>query len=288
MQFATPLRYPGGKSRLVQFVADVMRLNHLREGHYVEPYSGGAGIAITLLLQEFVRVVHLNDIDRSVYAFWWACLNDTEALCKKIADTRVSIAEWRRQRRIHRDPDSSLLDLGFATFFLNRTNVSGILHGGVIGGLKQKGEWGIAARYNKAGLVGRIERISSFGGRIKIYNQDAAHFIKRTLPKLPAQALVYLDPPYYVKGAELYENHYEHGDHQKIAKLVQSTIGQSWLVSYDNVAPVRKLYKGFRQIKFGINYSAGRYAMGSEVMIPKQGLLVPRKITPSRGFVRPL
>lgn len=281
MSFHTPLRYPGGKGRLSQFMGELIEANSLTGGHYVEPYAGGAGIAITLLYLEYVSRIHLNDLNRSIYSFWRCVLDDTEALCKRITDTRPTMDEWYKQRAVQSDPNASLLDLGFSTFFLNRTNRSGIVLGGVIGGKKQTGQWKIDARYNTSDLVRRIERIASYRSRISLYNLDAAEMIRDVLPTLPRHSLVYLDPPYYVKGKGLYENHYTHADHAKIAELV-SSIQQKWIVTYDNVEPIRALYSAYRQVIFGLRYSAGSRYEGKEVMVYCDGLK-PVDIRPSRG-----
>ena len=282
MQFNTPLRYPGGKGRLSQFVADVIDANGLVGGHYAEPYAGGAGIAISLLFLEYVSCIHINDMNKSVYAFWHSVLNKPNQLCGLISGTRASMAEWHRQRAIQDDPSANLLELGFSTFFLNRTNRSGIIRGGVIGGKGQTGKWKLDARYNKKNLIDRIEKIADQKSRIQLYNNDAEDFVQEILPSLPRKTLVYLDPPYYVKGKGLYEDHYNHEDHEDIADLV-TALPQRWIVSYDNVPQIKKMYAGYRQRTFGLHYSAHNRYSGSEVMIFCDALHIPGKIEPSRA-----
>lgn len=282
MQFITPLRYPGGKGRLSQFVADIIQDNGLTGGHYVEPYAGGSAVALSLLMLEYASHVHINDLNRSVHAFWEAVLSDTDRLCARIKSKRISMAEWNRQRAIQADLDADPLDLAYSTFFLNRTNRSGIILGGVIGGKNQDGPWKLNARFNKLDLIQRIERIASFRHSISLYQLDASELLKKVLPTLPKRSLVYLDPPYYVKGKGLYENHYDHSDHAGIAKLVGS-IKQRWIVSYDNVPEIRDLYASHSQRIFGLRYSAQSRYEGSEVMFFSKDLSVPSEIIPSRA-----
>lgn len=282
MQFVTPLRYPGGKGRLSQFVADIIQDNGLIGGHYVEPYAGGSAVALSLLMLEYASHVHINDLNRSVHAFWAAVLGDTDRLCARIKSKRISMAEWNRQRAIQADLDADPLDLAYSTFFLNRTNRSGIILGGVIGGKNQDGPWKLNARFNKLDLIQRIERIASFRHSISLYQLDASELLKKVLPTLPKRSLVYLDPPYYVKGKGLYENHYDHSDHAGIAKLVGS-IKQRWIVSYDNVPEIRDLYASHSQRTFGLRYSAQSRYEGSEVMFFSEDLNVPSEIVPSRA-----
>jgi DNA adenine methylase len=282
MQFNTPLRYPGGKGKLTDFIKLVFEQNDLLDGNYAEPYAGGAGVAITLLVHSYASRIHLNDLNLSVYSFWKSVLDQPDELCRKIRSVRVTMAEWRRQKAIQDDPRSrTTLDLGFSTFFLNRTNRSGILLGGVIGGKEQTGDWKLNARFTKPELIRRIEKIARFGSRIRLYNQDASVFIREVLPTLPSKSLIYLDPPYYVKGGELYENHYAHADHVAIAARVQK-IKMPWIVSYDHTPEILKLYKGCRTISYGISYSAQDRYKGAEAMFFSPKLVIPDVKNPAR------
>lgn len=282
MQFNSPLRYPGGKGRLSQFVADLMETNGLTGGHYIEPYAGGAGVALSLLTLEYASHIHINDLNRAVHAFWNAVLNDTDNLCGRIRSRRVSMAEWYRQRAVQKDPNAEGIDLAYSTFFLNRTNRSGIILGGVIGGKEQEGPWTLDARFNKAELIQRIERIAALRHRISLYNLDALDLVDTILPTIQKKAIIYLDPPYYVKGKGLYEDHYRPEDHTVIANKV-SAIKHPWIVSYDNAPEICKLYRMFRKRSFGLNYSAQNRYQGAEIMFFANGLTIPKEVVPSRG-----
>ncbi|MDH5525573.1 MAG: DNA adenine methylase [Desulfobulbaceae bacterium] len=283
MRYVTPLRYPGGKSKLAKFIKLVFEENNLLDGHYVEPYAGGAGIAFALLFQEYASHIHINDLNNSVYAFWYSVLFETEDLCQKILDTPVNMDAWCQQKEVLKNPGLfSLLEIGFSTFFLNRTNRSGIIKGGVIGGRQQHGKWKIDARYNKTELVSRVQKIARYKNRISLYNQDASEFITHTLPELPNKALVYLDPPYYVKGKGLYQNHYQHDDHAGVASLVKNNIKQKWIVSYDNTPEICDLYKKYRKITYGLSYSAGEHYQGSEVIFFGDDLEIPDVKNPAK------
>jgi DNA adenine methylase len=264
----TPLRYPGGKGKLAAYIKEVIRANQLYDGEYVEPYAGGAGIALELLFQEYVTKIHVNDLSAPVYSFWKAVLCDTDELCRLIKNTRLSVASWDRQKRIFANPrEHSYVQLGFATFFLNRTNRSGILNGGVIGGRDQTGPWKIDARYNADELVFRIESIAKMRSKIKLTRSDALALLRFGLPKWPKKTLIYLDPPYYEQGRELYYDYYQPDDHAKLATFIGSKMKTKfWLVSYDNVRPIKKLYSGFRSVVYNVGYSAREMRTGKEVM----------------------
>ncbi|MDY6959023.1 MAG: DNA adenine methylase [Halobacteriota archaeon] len=268
MRYHSPLRYPGGKSKISRFMKRVIELCLLVDGEYVEPYAGGASVALDLLMNEYVRRVHINDIDKAIHAFWFSVLNHTEELCQLIWDTPVTLQQWQANKMIFQNQEEQpALKLGFSTFFLNRTNRSGILKGGVIGGQNQNGKWKLDARYNKRDLIYRIQQIALYGARIELTNMDAVEYLSQAAKRLPNKTLYYLDPPYYRKGKELYLNYYSHDDHVWIAKQVKRMSDLFWIVSYDNVPEIRNIYNGFEQFTYDISYSASSPTQGKEVMI---------------------
>jgi DNA adenine methylase len=278
----TPLRYPGGNAKLSEYVKEIIRTNKLYDGEYVEPYAGGAAIGLELLFQEYVTKIHINDLSQPVYSFWKAVLNETEEICRLIKNTRLSVASWDRQKRIFANPrDHSYVQIGFATFFLNRTNRSGILNGGIIGGRDQTGPWKIDARYNADELIFRIESIAKMRRKIKLTRSDALALLRFGLPEWPRKTLIYLDPPYYEQGRELYYDFYEHGDHAELAKFIAGKMqNKFWIVSYDNVAPIKKLYSEFRSVVYNVGYTARERRTGREVMFFSPALETPDLVGP--------
>lgn len=273
----SPLRYPGGKAKLAAYVKEIIEQNDLMDGHYAEPYAGGAAIALELLFHEYVSHIHINDFSRPVFAFWTSVLNHTDCLTKLIRDTPLTIATWDKQKRIlaHADEHDDVR-LGFATFFLNRTNRSGILNGGIIGGRDQSGPWKIDARYNATELIFRIESIARLRRRISITCHDAAKFLQTSVKALPTKTLIYLDPPFYVKGKDLYLDYYTHDDHERIARFVTGRISrQKWLVSYDDVKTIRSFYARHRCMTYKLNYSARDRREGAEIMFFCNNLTIP-------------
>jgi DNA adenine methylase len=276
----TPLRYPGGKAKLANFIKRVFEANALNGGSYIEAYAGGAGIAFDLLFSGYVKKVYLNDLDPAVHAFWKAVLSGTEDFARKITDTPLSVAQWKKQRLIYKQGfQAGHLDLGFAFFYLNRTNRSGVLNGGVIGGLDQTGEWKIDARFNREGLLRRIETIAEYKTKIILSNLDAKEFMTTVLPKVSERSLVYFDPPYYAKGQRLYKNYYKEKDHKDVAALIQE-VKQFWIVTYDNVPDIHKLYNARRKAFFSLQYSAAKPRVGTEVMFFSDNLQIPAACDP--------
>ena len=273
----SPLRYPGGKGKVADYFKQIFKENLLYDGVYVEPYAGGASVALSLLFNEYASKIIINDIDRSIFAFWHSVLNKTNRLCRLIKDIPLTIDTWEAQKKIQEEKNRhGLLKVGFSTFFLNRTNRSGILGAGVIGGRQQTGKWKIDARYNKAELINRIERIAYYKDKIELHNSDAVELVKSLRKKLPKKTLFYFDPPYYVKGKDLYLNYYDDSDHKEIATEINKVNKQKWIVTYDNVQPIRELYKNYRQVKYTLNYSAAKANKGEEVMIFSDNIYIAK------------
>lgn len=274
-QTPSPLRYPGGKTSIYGMVSKIIKDNNLDKGHYAEPYAGGCGLALSLLFKGCASDIHLNDLDRSIWCFWDSVLNKTKQLVERIESTEVTMDEWYRQREIQQNRDDhNNFDVAFSTFFLNRTNRSGvILKAGVIGGYAQNGEYKLDCRFNKASLVERIKRIAKYKSRIHLYNLDAIEFIKQTRGVLPAKTLYCVDPPYFVKGSTLYTNFYDPEDHKKIAKLL-NRLGKPWVLTYDNAPQIQALYPEKRQYRFHLNYSAATKRQGTELLIASNKLII--------------
>ena len=211
----TPLRYPGGKTKYTDLFVDIISSNHLYNCTFVEVFAGGAGAAISLLLKGHVKSLVLNDRDVAIYSFWKSVKEYPAEFIKRIRSTRICMAEWKRQKAIYdRKDDSDTLSLGFATFYLNRCNRSGILGARPIGGMKQQGTYRINSRYNKATSIAKIAAIARQADSIEVFNLDGLSFLDVLKQKYRnTHCLIYFDPPYYQKGPALYLNHFNKEDH---------------------------------------------------------------------------
>lgn len=283
----SPLRYPGGKAPFAPFIAKVMEVNYVGGGHYLEPYAGGAGVALELLFHDHASHIHINDADPAVYAFWFSVTKHSDAILQLLESTPITIEEWYKWRSVLRnDCKASLVEKGFATLFMNRTNRSGILKAGVIGGKNQDGNYKLDARFKKDVVAARIQEIAKRADDITVYCEDSLHLLNRCSEFLPKKSLIYLDPPYYVKGKGLYRNYYEHDDHVAIAKTIQRKQFKSrWVVSYDNVEEICAMYQLSQSLSYGLNYTAQRRYVGSEVMFFSQNLVVPDEAIPQTKAV---
>ena len=271
-QTYTLLRYPGGKASISQMLTDVIVRNNMQHCQYIEPYAGGGGLALNLLFRKLVSDIHLNDFDPLIWSYWHSVLEYTDDFIGKIDDTQVTIKEWHKQKEIINNPESHhVLEVGFATFFLNRTNRSGIIGGGVIGGLNQTGKYKIDCRFTKKTAIEKLNRIKPFRHRIHLYNKDAIEFMNEIDPKLPRNSLFCIDPPYFSKGSSLYTSFYNREDHGNVAKCIKS-LKTKWILTYDNADEIKALYPSSRQYNFSLNYSAQTKRKGTELLIHSKNL----------------
>lgn len=277
LRFASPFRYPGGKTRLSNFLEKAIEKNFSEnEGVIlVEPYAGGAGASLKLLFSGKVSKIIINDLDRAIYSFWEIAVSDTDFLINEIRKVDISVDEWKKQRQIYNDPLSTERKLAFATLFLNRTNRSGIIEGGPIGGMSQLGSWDIKARFIKNTIIERLEKIKEFRNRIKVRNLDGITLLKQ-LEKNKAKNsyFIFLDPPYYQKGQSLYLNHYIDKDHKRLLKFLEKS-SLKWVMTYDDVDYIQSLYSEFRRSNFVISHSAFEARKGKEVLIFSNDVIKP-------------
>lgn len=265
----SPLRYPGGKSKIYEMVKNLIISNGFNNRVYVEPFAGGFGIGIGLLCENVVPSVILNDFDSHIYHFWYSVLNDTDGLLRLITDTPITIGEREKQMQNYRDADADTLTDGFATLFLNRVNFSGVLKGGPIGGLDQSGAYKIDCRFNKEDIGRKIEAIAQRKNKIRLYNKDAGYLIRMHLMKMKASMFLNIDPPYVIKGSRLYTNFFTEGDHVNLQRVIVKHLDAAypWIITYDDCSLVRDLYRQFHMQEYGINHNAGGTVPGKELVI---------------------
>lgn len=264
----SPLRYPGGKASLADFFESVINTLGLNKPTYVEPYAGGAGAGLALLYKGVVGRVVINDLDPSIHALWDSMLNRTDDFLRRLESTPLTVDEWLRQREVYRRRDDAELDpsdLGFATFYLNRTNRSGVLRGGIIGGLSQAGTYKLDARFNKVTLRSRIEKLAEHRSKIRVSHQDGVVRLRHWLPK--ENVFAYVDPPYYEKGSFLYLNSFNDEQHHGLAKWLNALADANWVLTYDMAEPIMAMYRNRTSLDFNLHYSANRRELASELMV---------------------
>lgn len=274
--YYSPLRYPGGKGKLASFMEYMIdQLGH-RGGTYIEPFAGGAGIAMELLLRNVVSRIVINDYDKAVWSFWKAILTETDRFVEEIRTVPLTVDEWQKQHEILvTQNDKYSFELGFAAFYLNRTNRSGIIKGGVIGGQEQAKDWKMDVRFKREELVTRIQRIAARKKDIKLYNKDVNSFIKNYVPLYEENALIYFDPPYFRKGQQLYMNFFNYKDHVRIEQEICEHVNCDWIITYDYEPQIEEIYHNYNLRLYDLNYSVSTKRKANELMIFKDGIIIP-------------
>ena len=267
----TPFRYPGGKSKIAPMVRKTIKVNNIKNVIFCEPFAGWAGVAIDLLMNSFVDEIILNDFDIAIYSVWHSILYDTERLLSAIENVTIDINERKKQKDIYtslKDLSEYSFELAFATFFLNRTNVSGVITGGPIGGIDQKGKYKLDCRFNKKALMDKISAIASKRDKISLYHMDASELISSVLTKMdPSRLFVMFDPPYYKQGASLYKNAFQKEDHVMLSHSILMMDSFFWILTYDDEPIIREIYSDFPQETFELQYSVRNKRVETELLI---------------------
>lgn len=285
MKFYSPLRYPGGKNKAIALFRDIIKVNEMQGCVYVEPFAGGASVALGLLIEGDAERIIINDADPSIFSFWYSCINYIDDFCELLHNIEVSTDEWLHQKDVYRqqrnlalqNEEYDILQLGFATFFLNRTNRSGILKGGIIGGHSQTSTYGIDARFNRHELELRLRRVATNAGRIELHCEDAKAFFETQSELWPNNTLIYCDPPYVEKGRGLYMNYFKEQDHRDLAKTILNIHDKAWVVTYDKHKLIAELYHDYLNKKLMLNYTAAhsRQDTSEEYIFFSNGLHIP-------------
>lgn len=262
MSFYSPLRYPGGKGKLYKQTLEIIKSNNLLGCTYIEPFAGGANLALNLLFKENVNKISLNDADPAIYALWYSILNKSDDFINFIQTVPLTINEYKKQKNIYINEKEDLFLLGTATFYLNRTNRSGIIKGGPIGGYEQTGNYLMDCRFNRENLSARVKKIYDNKESIQLSCMDARDFLKQDFAK---HSFIFIDPPYYNKGSTLYENYLNHNDHEEISNIVKK-LKVPWVVTYDDTPEIIKMYSFSNSYNYHLSYTVERKRIGNEVM----------------------
>lgn len=264
----SPLRYPGGKSKIYHKVKHLIETNSLGDRTYVEPFAGGFGIGIGLLCDNIVQSVILNDFDVHIYHFWYSVLYSTDDLLRKITDTPITIDEREKQKIVYKDLASDALSDGFATLFLNRVNFSGVIKGGPIGGATQSGTYKLDCRFNKDEIKKKITEIALLKNRILLHNYDASDLISNRLEFQNNATFFNIDPPYVVKGSRLYANYFNKPDHKNLEQIITEHLKDiPWIITYDDCELIRDIYKKYFMTGYDIQHNARVSVQGKELVI---------------------
>ena len=243
----TPLRYPGGKSWLFEYVSAFLEFHDIHLGTVVEPFAGSASISVGLLKNKLADEAYICEKDPLISSFWDVALTANDELIENVRRLSVSISTWKKFKKYLR-PDAvtrfSTMELATAFVFYNRTNYSGILKAGPIGGKRQESKYNIKCRFNKEYVCQKIATLDSLSGKIHVIRGDGIRFIREYSRRSHGEdQFFYIDPPYYDAGKVLYRNYFEVEDHIRLANTLEP-LTEPWLLSYDDVDFIHHTYEG--------------------------------------------
>lgn len=277
----SPLRYPGGKGKMSKYVHHLLDINNISsDGVYIEPFAGGAGIPLDLLINGRVKKIVINDYNKSIYSIWFNIINHPSKLIKLIEETPITLEEWYKQKEIHEQYKNyqNSIENAFSTLFLNRTNRSGIIEAGPIGGIEQLGKYKIDCRFNKKRLIEQINLISSYKDNIELYRCDAVKFISEKLSNYPIDdTFIFFDPPYYQQGKNLYMSFYQDEDHRNLAKKINGLDNYKWILTYDVDPHIYTYYEQQSIYRYKLGYSANVVRKEWEYLITNKNTFVESK-----------
>ena len=274
----SPLRYPGGKAKLYPLIKNLIEANNLSGQTYIEPFAGGSGLALKLLFKNDVKRIIINDYDPAIYSLWFTILNHCDELCELIDKTPITVDEWNKQKEIYNQGNNKdIISYGFSTLFLNRTNISGIITGGIIGGIEQKGKYSIDARFNKISLMTRIKNIFTKRDQIILTNKNAADFLTPNSLSSYRNVFIYCDPPYVKQGSKLYKNSFIESDHKDLFEAM-NLCNRKWIVTYDICEFIASLYTNYRRSTINLNYSANSIRKAQEYIFFSNNLVLPNDL----------
>lgn len=274
-EMINPLRYPGAKRSLTDYVDGLLTANHLQGCCFFEPYAGSAVVGLGLLQHHRIANLVLCEKDILLYAFWECVFNHPDVLCNRIVDTPITLETWQRlniYRQITALDQANLLDLGFAGLFFNRTNFSGILKANPIGGINQTSQYDISCRFNKAKVIEIIRGLSAYSDLVEVHFADALQYMRTQKARFIRQnCFAYFDPPYYEKGSKIYRHYYTNQDHINLAQYVREVRHLAWIISYDDAPFICGLYgdTGAQYQPFFLDYTCASRVrtQGQELLI---------------------
>lgn len=234
----TILRYPGSKKFLKPVISNWIQTHGLQESTFYEPFCGGASLGLGLLTSGHIKKLVLADKDRTVRALWQCVFSDYGWLQRAIKTREVSLDMWNK---IKMSKPITRRENAWKCLYLNRTCFSGISKGGPIGGQTQSSKYKIDCRFNRLTLSKAVKELANHKGSVKVlptrtWDKTVQHAEKDN------NAIIYLDPPYFLKGKLLYNEFFNYSDHQELINYC-ATLKMPWILSYDLCDEILELCK---------------------------------------------
>ena len=260
MPIYSPLRYPGSKRKLCNYLGRVLTHNDLRPQILVEPFVGGGSVFLNFLSINEGSEAIIADKDELVYSFWKVLFTEPSHLINFVKKVKVNLENFEKYKYISSHThEFNRKKLAETCLFLNRTSFSGILDdsAGPIGGREQKSLYKIDCRFGRENLIKKIKRISIFKNRVTVLSyswEDTLKYVSGKDKYRNVSLLFYFDPPFYEKADKLYRHHFDSASHKNLRDKLMK-LKQSWILSYDRAKEIQHLYSTFGRINVSMPYS---------------------------------
>ena len=273
----TPLRYPGGKTWLLDYVKAFARFHKLSSTTIVEPYGGSASISVGLIRSQLVTDATVCERDPLIVAFWNVAIHRNEELIEYLSSLEINMETWyglRRYLDLEKTNLQNELEAAGAFLFFNRTNYSGIIKGGPLGGKKQLSKYKLNCRFNKGRIADKIRSLKALEDKLKIIQIDGLEYMKNHALQSPDNVFFYVDPPYYGAGKDLYRFYFTDFDHQQLSAFLTGT-EIPWLLSYDDAEFIRNLYQKKSNLPVYTDYQSGHLRRGVKELLISNYVIPP-------------
>lgn len=263
--FVSPLRYPGGKRKLVDHIATKIVDAVERPLLFIEPFAGGAAVSLNMLVQDWADHVVLADLDPLVGNFWRVVFGPQrqfDELRRWTETSAVTLKDWYEVKAML---CATPVEYAFKCLYLNRTSFSGVLNqrAGPIGGHAQASEYTVDCRFNKDRIFSGLDRLRDHRKRVvyagvKDYRQIAKLKRVRDLMVRDQSVVWYLDPPFFRKAEYLYNKWFDHSKHLALKNWIENDLVGHWLLSYDNVPEALQVWgdhPGTEKVELGYSSS---------------------------------
>lgn len=258
-------RYPGGKSKLKKVISKHLSIYASENGlEYREPFFGGGSIGIEFLsmFSNRRRKIWINDKDSGIAALWTSVIRYPDLLKTMVIEFIPSVEAFYQYRDIltsiseNLSSEQEIAKYGFMKLAVHQISYSGLgtKSGGPLGGKKQGGKYKIDCRWSPEYICGKIDFLHRLLNEADVRGNQCANLDFMDLIKDQERAILYLDPPYYEKGNDLYQYGFLESDHVRMANALRET-NHAWLLSYDDCQEVRDLYDWAVVERLDVNYS---------------------------------
>jgi DNA adenine methylase len=255
-------RYPGGKKKLSSIIVDNLKqLNQNKKMQYREPFMGGGGICFKFLDQ--AESIWINDKDIGISCLWTSVINYPDELQELVMNLVPSTKYFYlfkdmllSKEDMPLDKDS-IVNYGFMKLAIHQMSYSGLgtKSGGPLGGVSQESKYKIDCRWSPAYICQKIVKNNEILKLKKIHSGKCTNVdFEDCIRDESELALIYLDPPYYIKGNDLYQHGFTYDNHKRLSESLKNS-NHEWLLSYDACEEIKTLYSWADIQVIDVNYS---------------------------------